>query len=214
MMSAGTARNGGPWASDSGPTPFGTVRAPDEAHERKRLLALILLAGSSSFAQLSIGREGLGPRLPLALFMHGPVPPDLITFWVDGYWYPGRRPLQVACRVLESSTVWPARPGLGRVMREGNSSRGTGTASAAGSNTIIVGTVGDHDRDFRPRSPLGAVIRALRGRMTYECRGRQSTRLFIWPGSYSNGCRDADFVTRVDAIIAETPSQVLLFSET
>jgi hypothetical protein len=86
MMPAGTAREGSPWAADSGPSRFGTVRAT-RASMKKTLLAFILLAGGVSFAQLSIGVR-IGPPPPPRVIRAQPRAPGPDYFWVDGYWYP------------------------------------------------------------------------------------------------------------------------------
>jgi hypothetical protein len=66
--------------------PFGKFRAK-LIDMKKTLLALILLAGGSSFAQLSIGVRIGAPPPPRVI--HGrPRAPGPDYFWVDGYWYP------------------------------------------------------------------------------------------------------------------------------
>src|SRR6185369_2587469 len=54
---------------------------------KKTLLALLLLAGGSSFAQVSIGVR-IGPPPPPRVIHARPRAPGPDYFWVDGYWYP------------------------------------------------------------------------------------------------------------------------------
>jgi hypothetical protein len=54
---------------------------------KKTLLALVLLAGGTSFAQLSIGVR-IGPPPPPRVIHARPRAPGPDYFWVDGYWYP------------------------------------------------------------------------------------------------------------------------------
>ena len=54
---------------------------------KKTLLALLLLAGGSSFAQLSIGVR-IGPPPPPRVIHARPRAPGPDYFWVEGYWYP------------------------------------------------------------------------------------------------------------------------------
>ena len=54
---------------------------------KKTLLAMLLLAVGSSFAQVSIGVRIGPPPAPRVVRSHPRAPgPDY--FWVDGYWYP------------------------------------------------------------------------------------------------------------------------------
>jgi hypothetical protein len=54
---------------------------------KKTLLALLLLAAGSSFAQVSIGVR-IGPPPPPRVVRVQPRAPGPGYFWVDGYWYP------------------------------------------------------------------------------------------------------------------------------
>jgi hypothetical protein len=54
---------------------------------KKTLLALLLLVGGTSFAQLSIGVR-IGPPPPPRIVHARPRAPGPDYFWVDGYWYP------------------------------------------------------------------------------------------------------------------------------
>jgi hypothetical protein len=56
---------------------------------KKRLLAMLLLAVSSSFAQVSIGVR-IGPPPPPRVVRSHPRAPGPDYFWVEGYWYPVR----------------------------------------------------------------------------------------------------------------------------
>ena len=69
-----------------GDLPFGKVRAV-QMDMKKTLLALMLLTGGSSFAQLSIGVR-IGPPPPPRVIHARPHAPGPDYFWVDGYWYP------------------------------------------------------------------------------------------------------------------------------
>ena len=58
---------------------------------KKTLLALMLLGGSSSFAQLSVG-VSIGAPPPPRVVRARPRAPGPDYIWVEGYWYPeGRR---------------------------------------------------------------------------------------------------------------------------
>jgi hypothetical protein len=54
----------------------------------------------------------------------------------------GTQPVIITSGITDTgpARLMPVPPGSGLVMREDNSSRGIGTATAAGSSTIIVGT--------------------------------------------------------------------------
>src|SRR5690349_2866318 len=54
---------------------------------KKTLLALFLIAGGTSFAQLSIGVR-IGAPPPPRVIRARPRAPGPDYFWVDGYWYP------------------------------------------------------------------------------------------------------------------------------
>jgi hypothetical protein len=58
-----------------------------EVWMKTTLLALVLLAAGSSFAQLSIGVR-IGPPPPPRVIRVQPRAPGPGYFWVDGYWYP------------------------------------------------------------------------------------------------------------------------------
>jgi len=66
--------------------PFGKPRAEPRGM-KKTLLAILLLAGGSSFAQLSVGVR-IGPPPPPRVIHARPRAPGPEYFWVDGYWYP------------------------------------------------------------------------------------------------------------------------------
>jgi len=53
----------------------------------KKLLALVLLAGSAAFGQFSIGIRIGAPPAPRMMRMR-PAPPGPGYNWIDGYWYP------------------------------------------------------------------------------------------------------------------------------
>ena len=54
---------------------------------KKKLLAVMLLAGSSIFGQISIGIR-IGQPPPLRVMRSRPSNPGPGYLWIDGYWYP------------------------------------------------------------------------------------------------------------------------------
>jgi len=54
---------------------------------KRKLLALMLLAGASGFAQVSVGIR-IGPPPPPRVARFRPASPGPGFYWVDGYWYP------------------------------------------------------------------------------------------------------------------------------
>lgn len=54
---------------------------------KKKLLALMFLAGSTVFAGLSVGIR-IGPPPPMRVVRVRPAYPGQGYVWVDGYWYP------------------------------------------------------------------------------------------------------------------------------
>lgn len=54
---------------------------------KRRLLAVLLLAGGSLFAEVSFGLR-IGPPPPPRVVRVRPVRPAPDYVWVDGYWYP------------------------------------------------------------------------------------------------------------------------------
>lgn len=57
---------------------------------RNKLLALVLLGGSTVFGQVSVGIR-IGPPPPPRVVRVRPVSPGPGYVWVDGYWYPQGR---------------------------------------------------------------------------------------------------------------------------
>lgn len=56
----------------------------------KKLIAVMLLAGSSVFGQVSIGIR-IGPPPPPRVLRARPANPGQGYIWIDGYWYPKNR---------------------------------------------------------------------------------------------------------------------------
>ncbi len=70
---------------------------------KKKLLALVLLASASMFA-IEIGINIGAPPPPRIVHVR-PVSPGPGYNYVEGYWYPRRRPLSLARRLLEPPAI-------------------------------------------------------------------------------------------------------------
>ncbi len=105
------------------------------------VLAALLLApaGMADAQKLSVGIRIGEP--PPARAYRVPPQPGADYEWVEGYQYPGRRPLQMARRLLDAGHPIRERTGLSPIMWAGGTMPVVGKAPAAWSPTIIDGTL-------------------------------------------------------------------------